>query len=399
MAPNGYTPSERFVAGLCERSFLKLWTHPNPKGKKGKELCDCLVVCGPHVVIISVKEIRYRPTNRGAGWERWTRAAIEKSASQIWGAERWLESVDTIERHDGRVITLPERGKRRYHRLAVALGGQGQVPLKWGDLGNGFVHVCDEYSTRVLFTALDTISDLVEFLDASEALVRDGVGLVFEGGGLEDFIALYISNGRSFDLADGEPRKPDLLALGDGLWATLVESSDFKSMQEDLRQSYIWDRLIELLADDLLDGGMFDVLSKQVTEDELALATMALEPRAYRAVLTEAFLEFMQHPELKSAARVVQGQPGCAYVFMAGRSVEREARVQELTMRCLVVRGKLPRTHTVVGIATDRPGTSTIGYSCDIAYIRMDDWPDRFQEHVRAIQQDLGYFKNMSWPE
>ncbi len=45
----GLAPSEEFVNKLCKKSFLKLWTHPNPKGKKDKELCDCLIVCGIHI--------------------------------------------------------------------------------------------------------------------------------------------------------------------------------------------------------------------------------------------------------------------------------------------------------------------------------------------------------------
>ena len=171
---HGLTPSERFVTDLCRRSFLKLWTHPNPKGKKGKkgkELCDCLVVCGPDIVIISVKENEYKDTGDSTGWERWAKAAIEKSASQIWGAERWLDTVDEVIRHDGRAFTLPQKSERKYHRVSVSLGGQGQVPIKWGDFGNGFVHVCDEHSVGVVFSALDTITDFVEFLTASEAMV------------------------------------------------------------------------------------------------------------------------------------------------------------------------------------------------------------------------------------
>jgi hypothetical protein len=393
----GLTPSERFVASLCERSFLKLWTHPNPKGKKGKELCDCLIVCGPHVVIISVKENKYRATDDTTGWERWIKAAIEKSASQIWGAERWLESTDKVERHDGRVITLPKRGTRRYHRVTVALGGQGQVPLKWGDFGNGFVHICDEYSIGALFTALDTISDFVEFLDASETIIKNGIYLLFDGGGIEDLIALYIANRRSFEIVPAEQEQPDMLVLSDDLWRGLVESEEFKSMQANLKQSYAWDRLIEHFADDLLTGGMFDMHSKEVTDSELALVTMALEPRTNRAVLAEALLEFLLKPELKSAARVVQGKAGCAYVFTIGKSDDREFRIKKLLLRCLVVRGRLPNTHTVVGIATDRPGTSKIGYSSDIVYIHMPEWTVEDEQHVRGIQEDLGYFKNVSW--
>jgi len=163
---SGVTASERYVARLCTRSFLRLWTHPNPKGKKGKELCDCLVVCGPHVVIVSVKDNEYRETGDSTGWERWIRVAIDASFAQISGAERWLETVDEVERADGRVVTLPERGKRQYHRVAVALGSRGEVPIEWGDKGKGFVHVCDEYSLEALFLALDTITDFVHFLQS-----------------------------------------------------------------------------------------------------------------------------------------------------------------------------------------------------------------------------------------
>ena len=86
----GLTSSEKYVTELCKRSFLKIWTHPNPIGKKGKELCDCLIVCGSHIIIISVKDIEYKNTGDKTGMERWERSAIEKSISQIYGAEIWL---------------------------------------------------------------------------------------------------------------------------------------------------------------------------------------------------------------------------------------------------------------------------------------------------------------------
>ena len=89
----GLTPSEALVARLSTNSFLRLWTHPNPVGKGGKELCDCLVICGPHIVIFSVKDIEYRDTGDKTGWDRWHKAAIEKSVKQIWGAERWLRAA------------------------------------------------------------------------------------------------------------------------------------------------------------------------------------------------------------------------------------------------------------------------------------------------------------------
>lgn len=137
----GLTSSEQLVADLSRSSFLRLWTHPNPVGKGGKELCDCLVVCGPHIIIFSVKEIEYRNTGDIVGWERWQKAAIDKSVQQIWGAERWLRTSEKVVRSDGREITLPPKDERTFHRITVSLGGRGQVPLKWGDFGHGFVHL------------------------------------------------------------------------------------------------------------------------------------------------------------------------------------------------------------------------------------------------------------------
>jgi len=52
------TNSEQFVYEVCQKSFLSLWSYVNPRGREpGKELCDVLVVCDPHVIVISVKEV------------------------------------------------------------------------------------------------------------------------------------------------------------------------------------------------------------------------------------------------------------------------------------------------------------------------------------------------------
>ncbi len=393
---NGLTPSERLVNRLCTQSFLKLWTHPNPKGKHGKELCDCLIVCGPHIVIISVKDIEYRETNDEIGHKRWSKAAIEKSVNQIWGAERWIKNTNIIERKDGRKITLPDHDDRHYYRIMVALGGKGKVWLQWGELDHGFVHICDEYSIEVFFTALDTISDFIEFLDASESLIKSGVRLYFDGGGIEDLIALYIRHGRSFNIVPADQAQASMVILCENIWKDLKSSQEFESMKVDLEQSYIWDRLIELLSNDLLSDQMFDMHSKKVTDNELALVTMALEPRPNRAELAEAWMEFLQNPDLNSVARMIQGRTGHAYVFTTGSSDDRESRYQELTLRCLVVRGRLPNTHTVVGIATDRPGTSG-KYSFDIVYLNISEsaWTLENDQRVREIQECLEYFKNL----
>lgn len=394
---HGLTPSEKFVSELCERSFMKLWTHPNPTGKKGKELCDCLVVCGHHIVIISVKENEYKDTGNKIGWERWQKVAIEKSVSQIIGAERWLESVTEVTRRDGRILNLPPKLARKYHRVSVSLGGKGQVPLKWGDFGSGFIHVCDEHSVGILFGVFDTITDFINFLTSTEKLITSDTQYIFSGGGIEDIAALYLSNGSSLDHFLGLEEQPDLVIFGESIWGYYSESEDFKIRQEDFRSSYIWDKLIEHYSDDLLTDGMFDMHSKQVTDNQLALVQMALQPRGYRANLADAFLEFLQKPELKVASRVVEGYGSTVFVFLIGSSADREFRSRELALRCLVIRGIVPNITTVVGIATDRPNTSEIGYSSDILYLHMTEWTEEYKMKVSQIQSELGYFENTKW--
>ena len=44
----GVTPTERLLSDLCERSFLKLWSYPNPFKDDRDELCDLLAVFENH---------------------------------------------------------------------------------------------------------------------------------------------------------------------------------------------------------------------------------------------------------------------------------------------------------------------------------------------------------------
>lgn len=168
-------------------------------------------------------------------------------------------------------------------------------------------------------------------------------------------------------------------------------------MKADLSRSYVWDRLIDVYTHDLLTNGMVDLYSNAVTNNELALVAMALQPRGHRANLAEALLEFMEEPERKIASRVVLGFGNTAFVFLSGPSSDRESRSRELVLRCLVVRGRLPDVISVVGIATDRPKKSEIGYSSDLVYLHMLEWSDRDEADVTGIQNDLGYFKNAKW--
>lgn len=386
----GLTPSEKFVNKLCTLSFLKLWTHPNPKGKKDKELCDCLIVCGVHIVIVSVKEIKYKNTGSEVGYNRWIKKAIEKSANQIYGAEHWLRNTDTVKRHDGRIIKLPPNTQRIYHRISVSLGSKGQVSMKYGDLKNGFIHVCDERSTEILFKELDTISDFTNFLQAIENLLNK-TKLIFDGGGIEDLIALYLLNNNLFNINENN-EKPNLMILANDIWNGFANSQEYKDRLLDFKSSYIWDELIEYYSKDLLSGEIFDFYNQKATDNDWAIMAMALQPRGHRAVLIDAFIELLDNDKI--ASRILQGYDNTIFVFLEGKHSDREHRRKELLLRCCIVSVNL-ENKTIVGIARDKLEGN--GCSSDLVYIENRSWAQKEINRYKKLSKELNYFKSIKW--
>jgi len=305
---------------------------------------------------------------------------------------------DRIVRSDGREVMLPPRGDRLFHRITVSLGGRGQVHLEWGDFGHGFVHLLDEQSLEAVFSELTTVTDFVRYLRASESIFERGVRPVFMGGGVEDLLALYVQNGPDFGLFNPATGQPAFAIITEGIWESTIKHTDYLARNRDFESSFAWDRLIESYADDLLTDGMFDMFRNEVTQNELALVAMALQPRGHRANLADAFLELLQPDHVHVAARFVMADNETAFVFTTGDSRDREHRSRELFLRCLVVRARCTWVKTVVGIATDRPQAGKHGHSSDIVYLHLPVWDSAEDAKVESIQAELGYFKDTKWP-
>lgn len=320
------------------------------------------------------------------------------SAQQIWGAERWLQSATEFHRNDGRKVVMPPPKDRIYHRVSVSLGGRDEVMMRWGDLGHGFVHVFDEKSLSSAFSELTTITDFVNYLLAVESLAVRVPKIIFSGGGVEELLAMYVRGGEGFGVISQDGKTPDMLIVDEGQWKALLDDPEYQERNRDLASSYLWDRMIDFYAQDLLTGGFFDMHSKKATTNELALMAMALQPRGFRAVLADSYAEFMSPDKKGVASRIAYGANETAFVFLAGSSEDREHRAKELMLRCLVVRANSKSFPTVVGIARDRPEEGKKGYSSDILYLHAPDCSAEDLEQADSIQRELGYFSGVKWP-
>lgn len=133
----GVTESERYLADLSDRAFLRLWSYPNvfvdrragknTANRQGKELCDLLVVCGDDIVVFSDKSIDWPTGDLPLAWSRWYRRAIGHSVDQLKGAERWLRAFSDrlfLDRayEDPFPFSLPDLSRRRVHLVAIAVG-------------------------------------------------------------------------------------------------------------------------------------------------------------------------------------------------------------------------------------------------------------------------------------
>lgn len=374
------TPSEKFVAELCKKSFLPFWSFPNPIGKKGKELCDVFVVCENHIIIFSIKEISVSENkDESVRYDRWVKKAIYDSAEQIYGAERFLNSVDQVLSKDKTArIRLPDKENRLIHRIAIAFGSKENFPLPTGDFGKGYVHVFDEKSTFLILNELDTITDFTNYLIAKENFIADKCILIPTEA---DFLAFYIQTGLEIDFP------ADVIASQHGLWESYAESKEYAVWQNSIQASYVWDRMIMRLHNYHVSP---EITDERRLELEEAVRHINLEPRINRIELGSILQNAV---ERKVSARMLRPLEGNnhTYVLVPLTDKNWDGKESELKLRCIVARAENPDAETVIGISI---GSNSDGENhFDICYLYISDLDEKFIHHAKEIQDEFGFFK------
>ena len=457
----GSTPSERHLARLAEGTFLNLWSYPNPYraqkvrgGSDGKELCDLLVVCDPHIVLFSEKRIGWPDKPLDVAWPRWFRKAVSAAADQLRGAERWIvDFPDRIFLDPSCTVplplVLPPSIRRRLHRVVVSggaaaackdhfRGGSGSflikpdvvaddhcnvacpryMPFAVGDIepSGDFVHVFDEVALEIVMSELDTISDFTDYLDKRSAFIRSGKLTIAHGE--EDMLADYATHINESGEHDFVPPSgqtwDDVEGIGIGSsYSSFTTNPQYIAKKEADKVSYVWDRLIETFTDNML-GGTSIVLaghSYSLTNSELAVRFMALERRFRRRSYGTAILgalETGEHHDVFFRAMISrEGATGCetGFFFMTlkyldwmekerGYEAYRQARTKYLEVYAKALLTKHPYLQRVIGIATE-PANQGRGSSEDCIYAEQADWSDEDRENIQADCDALGIMRSL----
>lgn len=406
-AAEGTTDSERALTHLAKKAFLSLWSYSNvftdegrTNGKgDGKELCDLLVVFGNDVLLFSDKDCEYHSdTDVKVAWPRWYKRAIDKSAKQLAGAEKFARAFPKRILLDKQCQTplpvpLPEAAVARYFLIAVTRGAHLAARQFFGGGSSGsvmlssdirgkehyetpfhvgfplesgrFVHVLDEMTVDLLLEELDTVPDLVAYLACKEAFISKP-GVLVSIPGEEEILARYMATMR-----DGQHALPEVpvemtyVALPEGDWGTYAKSAQRAAKREADKVSYLWDSLIEHQSNFIRAGTAITLpdQSPQRVEHERIVRAMAQQNRLARRQCGADLHYVLSRDEPRGVFTRIHmngSPPKRAFVFLAAKrpadmSYEeyRENRMRYLTTYCHAIKGDMPTLQEAIGVSAE----------------------------------------------
>lgn len=445
----GVTQSEAYLGRLSLRSFLSLWSFPNlyrDQGKKGKghgkELCDLLVVFGDDVLIFSDKEVLFPDSGDIIkDWSRWFSRAIKKSAEQIWGAERWIKEFPQrifLDRECTKKfpLSIPSKKTIKIHRIVVAHGvssrckqyfgggsgsliltpslvgdehteGKGGVvfPFSVGtiDPQKGLVHVLDDTSLEVLMSALDTISDFVEYLRKKEEFIQ--ANKLASAPGEEELLAIYLGAINQQSQHDFVlPQEFEHLLLTEGIWKEFSQSDIRRKQIEHNSISYWWDGLIEQLSSHVIDGTQYWPEMADMEVQEKMMRLLAREPRWIRRHLATWFLQLKAKTTIdQTAARVFRHgtYQGRFFLFFLmpleknqDKSEYRKLRLERIDEYAAAIKDKFPDVEELICVATET-GFSRI-HSFDTLAYSFAGWTEEDRASAHNIRMELGLLQDVT---
>lgn len=433
---NGVTPTERLLAQLCDNTFLKLWSYPNPYRDDGDELCDLIVVFGNEVLIFFDRENRKfdnEPQDIAVAWKRWKKTVIEKQIATAHGAERYIRMNRSIYL-DAKGTQLfpikfdPERA--RFHKIVVAHGVKeackrhspknalGSLAISYESIEsvelvqpfflkldrNNPVHVLDTENLEIVLNELDTIFDFTGYLNAKVEAIQRYKFVSYSGE--EDLVAHYLLN---FDHKTkrhmiGTRHNVDALIIGEGEWVNFEQSELYARRKKANESSYLWDRLLQITSHNALEGKLGG--NSKPFEGKSAIHYMAKEPRFSRRGLADHILHSIQAfpdtaaPIVRNVSLMPSFYEGTVFVFLQLKAQGlshsfqeyRDARIGMLEIACAAAKLRSPKIQRVIGIATDAPKFAGKSNSEDMILMEFNDWNAKRKAHYQEANKLFKFF-------
>ncbi len=431
----GTTPTEKLLASLCERTFLKLWSYPNPYKEDGDEICDLLVVYGDHALVFfdREKELDYSSDKSPEIiWKRWVRTVIDDQVRTTKGAERYLKSERPIYLDSKCSTPFPLQISRTsliVHKFIVAHGARdacksdsdknvsGSLAISYGAQSSPVefpyfiqldktdpVHVLDTENLPIVLDQLDTIFDFLSYIEEKERAINKYQGLLYCGE--EDLLAHYLLN------YDAETKRHiigsideefDGIFISEGEWVDFINSDTYKKTKKANEASYLWDELLQITCQNAIDGTLTG--NAKLVHGRSAIFEMAKEPRFSRRALSEDMIMVMdKFPKptnvgiMRHVAFMFSFYPDKGYVFLqfyapSFRS-EGDYRLQRtyiLKIACGAAKIKFPAMQTIIGIGMDAPKYSEENEE-DFILMDCSEWDDTTERQYSELNEDFQFF-------
>lgn len=434
---SGVTETEKALAEFCDRTFLKLWSYPNPFKNDGHELCDLLAVFDDYVFIFfDRKSLLPEKSEKDPKiiWNRWKRNVVDRQVNTAHGAERYIRGGHPIFLGAKREMPFPlaiDPQKAIIHKIVVAHGAQeacerasgkniyGSLAISYCDAADvptlpfhikidrsNPVHVFDSHNISIVLSELDTVSDFSSYLDEKLRAVAKYSFLIYCGE--EDLLGHYLCNydaeskqqfiGTKLDDVNG-------VMVGEGEWSDFINTELYKNTKKENEISYSWDELIQRTCQNALDGtlgGNSDILRGQS-----AIFEMVKEPRFARRALADkirrAVLNFPDHPGqfTRQVTFLPSHFPDVGYVFFQLRvpadyrehpdyPVERRTILE---IACGAAKNKFSHLTKVIGIGVDAPKFSGGTNSEDFILLPCETWNDDLRLHYEEQNREWKFFE------
>jgi hypothetical protein len=439
---SGVTATERLLAEFCERSFLKLWSYPNPFKDDRNELCDLLAVFGNRVFIFFDRESRLPDSTEKDPqvlWDRWKRNVIDRQVSTAHGAAHYIRSGRPIFLDAKSTAPFPlsiDRERIVVHKIIVAHGAKEACEKfsdanVYGSLGISYsdsdadspfpfmvhvdkadpVHILDSHNLPIVFGELDTVADFAAYLDAKLEAISKFDFLSYCGE--EDLLAHYLLNfdkEKKCHFIGTKDSNINGVLIGEGEWRDFIKLDLYKNTKKAAEVSYIWDDLLQRTCQNALDGRLMG--NSDLLRGRSAIHEMAKEPRFVRRAICEhivqAINDFPDTPGelIRKLSFFPSREKGNGYVFLQLRpqaSIRaeesyREMRQHLLEIACGAAKNRMPELRNVIGIAIDAPKFFRDN-SEDFILMPCDAWPDEMRKHYEEANKDLQFFRSLTLRE